>query len=75
MRERLHVMVSRAKYAGVGGAIGGIVGGLISRNAASTGAAVGALAGATVGEKRVFVTSFVSDVKRRKDELPVLRSR
>lgn len=74
MRERFNVMVSRAKYAGAGGAIGGLVGGLISRNAASTGAAIGALVGAIVGEKRILVDSFVADIKDRRDELPVVRT-
>lgn len=75
MRERFSMIVSRAKYAGIGGAIGGFAGGLINKNAASTGAAIGALVGAIVGEKRVMVTSLVSDVKERKGELPVIRSR
>lgn len=75
MRERFTTTLSRAKYAGIGGAIGGFAGGLISRNAASTGAALGAIAGAIVGEKRVIVTSIVSDVKERRNELPAIRSR
>ena len=74
MRERFTVMVSRAKYAGAGGAIGGLIGGLISRNAASTGAAIGALAGAIVGEKRVVVDGVVAEIKDRRKDLPVLRS-
>ena len=74
MRDRLAVVISRAKYAAIGGAIGGAAGGLLNKNAASTGAAIGALAGAMVGEKRVMVTSFVSDVKERKSEMPSIRS-
>lgn len=75
MGSRISLIVNRAKYAGIGGAIGGAAGGLISKNAASTGAAVGALAGAIVGEKRVAVTSLVSEVKEGKRELPVLRAK
>lgn len=75
MRERIQFVISRAKYAAIGGAIGGAAGGLFGRNAASTGAAIGALAGAIVGEKRVAVTSFVSEVKERKSAVPVLQSR
>ena len=75
MREHISLIVSRAKYAAVGGAIGGAVGGLVNRNAASTGAALGALVGATLGEKRVHVSSFVSDVKNGDTEVPLLQSR
>lgn len=74
MRERFNVILSRAKYAAVGGAIGGAVGGIFGRNTASTGAAIGAFAGAIVGEKSVAVTSFVSNVKEKKTELPVVQS-
>lgn len=68
MRDTIQLVISRAKFAAIGAAVGGGLGGLISRNAASTGAAIGALVGATLGEKRIAMTAFVSDVKEKKEE-------
>ncbi len=56
-------MLSRARYAAIGGAIGGAVGGLISRNAASSGAALGALAGAFIGETRADASGRIDELK------------
>lgn len=75
MRARINRVWSRAKFAAIGAAIGGGVGGLFSANAASTGAAMGGLLGAIIGEKRVSVSSFVTDVKERKEGLSPLPTR
>ncbi len=72
MRDAFTRILSRAKYAAIGGAIGGAVGGVFSRNAASTGAALGALLGAAIGEKRVDAVSYISEIKERKSEIPSL---
>ena len=75
MREQIERVLSRVKYAAIGGAIGAAIGGLFSANGASSGAAVGALVGAVIGEKRVEVTSIVTEMKDRGPELPVLSPR
>lgn len=75
MRERLERVISRVKFAAIGGAIGAALGGLYSANAASSGAAIGALVGAVIGEKRVEMTSLVTGIKERRPELPELAPR
>ena len=65
MRDKIRLVVSRAKFAAIGAAVGAALGGLVSRNLASTGGAMGALAGAVIGEKRASVESLVEDVKER----------
>jgi len=68
MAGRIRRVLSRARYAAIGGAIGGAVGGLISRNAASSGAALGALAGAFIGETRADASSRIDEIKERGEE-------
>jgi osmotically inducible lipoprotein OsmB len=68
MQKRIKRVLSRARYAAIGGAIGAGIGGLVGRNAASTGGALGAIVGATIGEKRVTVDSFIDDVKEKRAE-------
>ncbi|WP_224333546.1 YMGG-like glycine zipper-containing protein [Haloprofundus halobius] len=65
---RLYRVLSRVRYAAIGGAIGGAVGGIVSKKAASTGAAVGALVGATFGETRVTARSRFDRMKERGEE-------
>ncbi|WP_224267788.1 YMGG-like glycine zipper-containing protein [Haloprofundus salinisoli] len=65
---RLHRVLSRVRYAAIGGAIGGAVGAVLSKKAASTGAAIGALVGATFGETQVTARSQFDRVKERGEE-------
>ena len=75
MRARIRRVLGRARYAAIGAAIGAGVGGLFSRNAASTGGAVGGLVGAVLGETRIDASAFVAEVRDRREEIPVPKTR